>query len=137
MRLGMMRVVRVVVTVVVLREELGVVSVGVLRVGVDHFVDHLASISLLRVEREHGFIKGVDSPALVDVEEGGEVVEGGCCACSGGYTGCGGWFLARGGRSGGGQTCHRVNGEGEREKEVCPRRGVGGFRWLSSEPGGV
>lgn len=136
---GCVEVVRVVITlVVVLAGKLGVelVSGCVLRVGVDHFVDHLTSISLLRVQREHRFIKGIDGPALVDVEEGGEVVEDSC------YCGlCCGWgrscLLARGGGPGGGQTCRRVDGEGEWQKKICPGRGVAECRWLGSEPGGV
>ena len=52
-----------------------VVLVCVLCMRVDHLVDHLAAVGFLGVEREHGFVKGVDCPSLVDFEEGGEVVE--------------------------------------------------------------
>ena len=147
--LGVVRMGGVVLAVVVLlllRGELGVVlvSVCVLRVGVDHFVDHLAAIRLLRVECKHRLIEGVDGPALVDVEEGREVVERGCRGCCGGRAGrcassgsSGSRPLARGGGPGRGQTCYRVDGEGQREEEVCPRGGVGGLRRLGGEPGGV
>ena len=59
----------------------GMMLMCVLRVRVDHFVDHFASVGFLGVKGEHGFIKSVDCPEFVYFEEGREVVKC-CCCCS-------------------------------------------------------